>query len=143
MVWVPQSTVSFLGIDYTNSGSFIGYDWGLWTDSGYWTSADDNSSAANNGMLFAGVLPPGMDGALQAAKQAAKGLPKTTPGPNLSPGKWRPPQSIEDLLNDASKAIKYVLDNIDFPGSGDFLFVIDPSLTSPNLRCGPYAPPQS
>ncbi len=99
--------------------------------------------ATNNGMFFAGVLPPGMDGALQAAKQATKGLPKTTPGPNLSPGKWRPPQSIEDLLNDASKAIKYVLDNIDFPGSGDFLFLIDPCLTSPNLRCGPYAPPQS
>ena len=103
----------------------------------------NRSNAANNGLLFAGVLPPGMDGALRAAKQAAKGIPKTTPGPTLTPGKWRPPQSIEDLLNDASKAIKYVLDNIDFPRSGDFLFMIDPCITNPRLGCGPNAPPQS
>jgi hypothetical protein len=26
-------------------------------------------------------------------------------------------------------------------GAGDFFFVVDPCLTTPSLRCGPYAPP--
>jgi RHS repeat-associated protein len=84
------------------------------------------------GTAIAGVLPPGMNGALQAAKQATRGLPKVTPNPPVSPGNWQPPQTIEDLIEQESKAWKFIFDN--FPPSGmPFPVMVNPCITNPYI----------
>lgn len=107
-----------------------------------------NSYAANNGMLFAGVLPPGMSGAYRAARQATRGYPPTNlPNPQNPIWPQGPPpevnlpvlpsdvpwyKSIPALLMELMDGI-----NISIP------VMVDPCLTTPSMRCGPYAPPQA
>ncbi len=101
---------------------------------GTWLNYNFNSGQGN---LFAqgpGQLPPGANGTLQAMKQATRGVPKTSPNPNSTPGNWKAPEDIEDYMSQESKAIKYVLDNWDPSTGGTVILTIDPKLFDPVQR---------
>jgi RHS repeat-associated protein len=59
LTWVAQAGVMFLGVDYTQAGVFIGYDWGSWNYPGYfipWDQLLNNlqqySQAYNSGVNY-------------------------------------------------------------------------------------------
>jgi len=106
-------------------------------------------STGNNGTFIGGVnFPPGMNGAQQAFKQATRGMPRTNfprpPRPSWPQGpppEVNPPLEMPDVPWYKSVPAK-LLELLDSLGgaAGDVLFMIDPCLTIPALKCGAYAP---
>ncbi len=127
-----------------NFGTFVP-DWTNLGAIGNGSSGGDSwavSNAANNGMYFAGVLPPGMNGPAIYAKWATRGRPPTNlPNPQNpiwpqgAPPEVNPPvlpsdvpwyKAIPALLMELLDGIQ----NISVP------VMVDPCLTNPGLRCG-------
>jgi hypothetical protein len=110
-------------------------NWHFTITTGGWGFVPSPSQGTSD--LFAqgpGKRPPGANGPLQALKQATRGKPNTSPTPNLSPGKWKAPEDIEDYMSWESKAIKYVLDNWDPSTGGSIMLTVDPKLLDPVQR---------
>jgi len=105
-------------------------------------------AAANNGMYFAGVLPPGMNGPAIYAKWATRGRPPTnlpTPQnpiwPQGAPPEVNPPVLPSDVpwYKAIPALLVELLDNMNI----DIPVMVDPCLMAPSAQCGPYAPPQA
>jgi RHS repeat-associated protein len=94
-------------------------------------------------VFFAGPLFPGMNGPFQAAKNAANWFMKKAPtNTDTIPGAPnKPPEWPGDFQSEATKAAAAGLDALGDLLT-DILIVVDPCLSNPDLRCGPYAPPQ-
>jgi hypothetical protein len=93
-------------------------------------------------VLLAAPFYPGMNGPLQAMQQAARGVPKTSPPPPLSPGNKPPPKFPEDFQSDWTKLLVGFFDALGDTLT-DIIVVVDPCITNPRLMCGPNAPPGS
>jgi hypothetical protein len=142
----PQQSAGSVGADSDNGG-YAGT--GLFAFRGIITPSSPEDppdftsflDLFDNPTLLAQNLPLGMNGAWQAARQAAKGVPKTSPPPKVTPGNEPPPQWPEDFQSDFAKlvgaAIKAFFDSLP-----DLISVADPCFTDPNIPCGGQGPPQ-
>ena len=128
--WIPA------GGDYTGTGCLraVGTD-NVWCPAAV-------ADFTNAGVFAGGNLPPGMDGALQAAKQAAQNAskagrygPKTTPPPSVTPVNDPPPDlGGWDKFMRLFKEYEFWWDGA---GSTIFFIMPAPQFYNPNLnRCG-------
>jgi RHS repeat-associated protein len=79
----------------------------------------------NTQVIAGAIYPPGMNGAMQAAKQAARGIPKTSSPPNPIPVNEPPPNALklegEEALQKVAEGLVIFLERIS--GSIDIIFV--------------------
>jgi hypothetical protein len=153
----PQQAGGSVGADFQDttpsssdgpldlSSTFLDLSFGPCTN---YVMADCGAQAANNGMYFAGVLPPGMNGPAIYAKWATRGRPPTnlpTPQnpiwPQGAPPEVNPPVLPSDVpwYKAIPALLMELLDNMNI----DIPVMVDPCLMAPSAQCGPYAPPQA
>lgn len=109
---------------------------------GQWTVTSSMGQPAfiGGGAPLAAYIPglaPLANGAMNALKQLANGIPKKTPPVNLNPAN-EPPPSETDLWGEIAAKIGYALRNWT-PPNGEFIFIFDPNaIGQEGCKTNPY-----